>query len=255
MSLVLSTLLSQIVNRAPRGVLPSAALAFALLLIWPYPKSASSFQYLTAEDEFPVEMCDFIEANNLKGNIFAYYNWGGYLHLRTGGRMKVFIDGRADTVYDDRILLQYNAVQGVKEGWQNVIESSGADFILWPRDRRGSHLAELVQAGRWRPLYDDAVSVLLVRSDSSPSERLKATPDSGYKELAIAVKQLERQEYDSAEEETKRAISMLPGSRYACRLLADILNRKGKADQGLVQAQTCRKCFPTTVSIRTLFLP
>jgi hypothetical protein len=98
MSLVLSTLLSQIVNRAPRGVLPSAALAFALLLIWPYPKSASSFQYLTAEDEFPVEMCDFIEANNLKGNIFAYYNWGGYLHLRTGGRMKVFIDGRADTV-------------------------------------------------------------------------------------------------------------------------------------------------------------
>jgi hypothetical protein len=255
LSLVLFHLLGRIVERAARVILPSTALGFALLLIWPYPKSISAFQYLTAEDQFPVEVCNFIEANNIRGNTFAYYNWGGYLHLRTGGGMKVFIDGRADTVFDDRTLLLYNTVQGFKEGWQQVIESSETNFILWPRDRRGSPMAELVQSGRWRALYDDAVSVLLVRYDSAPSERLKPTLDSGYKRLALGVRQFELQAYDSAEEETKRAVTMLPGSNYACRLLAEIFKKNGKADQAFTQDQRCKKCFPTSVKPWMVFLP
>ncbi|HKA23188.1 MAG TPA: hypothetical protein VKN18_33280 [Blastocatellia bacterium] len=244
-AVVLRELLGTKLRRVPTGILPSAAFICALLLIWPYPKSVSAFQYLTDEDQFPIEVCNFIESNNLKGNVFAYYNWGGYLHLRTGGGMKVFLDGRADTVYDDQTVLQYARVQGFKDGWQQVIDSSGADFILWPRDRRGSPMAELVQAGRWQPLYDDAVSVLLVRSDSVPAERLKPTPDSGYKRLALGVKLFEKREYDSAEEETKRAITMLPGSSFACHMLADIFRNTGRTGQGESQERKCKKCFPT----------
>src|SRR5262245_26330554 len=58
-SLVLPLLLSRTARRIPSGLLPSAALAFGLLLIWPYPKSVSAFQCLTGEVQFPVEVCNF----------------------------------------------------------------------------------------------------------------------------------------------------------------------------------------------------
>jgi len=60
---------------------------------WLHPFSPYALHYLTVEDAFPIETCNFIEANQLSGNMFSYYNWGGYLHLRTDGRMKVYIDG------------------------------------------------------------------------------------------------------------------------------------------------------------------
>ena len=126
-----------------------------------------------------MEACNFIEVNGLTGNLFAYYNWGGYVHLRTAGRMRVFNDGRADTVYDRDTLVRYHQVQGFREGWQQVMETNGAEYILWPRDHRGRPFAELIQSGRWKLLYDDAVSVLLVRSDRAPTQPLQQTPIPG----------------------------------------------------------------------------
>jgi hypothetical protein len=219
------------------------ALGLGVFLIWPYPKSASAFHYLTAEDEFPVEVCNFIDVNRLGGNVFAYYSWGGYLHLRTAGRMKVFIDGRADTVFDDETVLRYGAVQGFKPGWREVIESSNAEFILWPRDSRGRQFSELVQSGRWQFLYDDAVSVLLVRSDRVPSE-LQQTPDSGYKHLALGMKSFEQQQYDISEKELEKAIELLPASSFTCRLLTDLRRKQGKAEQAVEQDRKCKACFP-----------
>ena len=85
--------------------LPALRALLGVLWLLPYPLSPYAFHYLTLEDAFPIETCNFIEANQLSGNVFSYYNWGGYLHLRTGGRMKVYIDGRADTVYDKVVIL------------------------------------------------------------------------------------------------------------------------------------------------------
>jgi hypothetical protein len=229
----------------PLLVPPLAALTLAVFLIWPYPKSSTAFHYLTAEDEFPVEVCNFIEVNNLSGNVFAYYNWGGYLHLRTAGRVKVFIDSRADTVFSDETLRQYDQVQGFKQGWQQVIESTGAEFILWPRDKRGRQLVELVQSGRWQLLYDDAVSALLVRTDRAPAQ-LRQTPESGHKHLALGVKSFEQGQYENSEREIEKAISMLPASSFACRWLADVHVKQGRSEQAASQVQKCKKCFPSS---------
>ena len=244
-AIALARLIARAAERVPKMAPPLAALALAVFLIWPYPKSSTAFHYLTAEDQFPVEVCNFIEVNNLSGNVFAYYNWGGYLHLRTAGRMRVFIDSRADTVFSDETLRLYEQVQGFRQGWQQVIESSGAEFILWPRDRRGRQLAELVQSGRWQLLYDDAVSALLVRADHAPAQT-QQTPESGHKHLALGVKSFEQEQYENSEREIERAIAMLPASSFACRWLADVYAKQGKSEQADAQVRKCNKCFPTS---------
>jgi hypothetical protein len=41
---------------------------------------------------------------------FSFYNWGGFVHLRGEGRLKVFVDGRSETVYADEIFRRYMRV-------------------------------------------------------------------------------------------------------------------------------------------------
>ena len=81
----------------------SLALVHALLRWLLHPALiGTGLRYLTAEYSHPADVrWDFIEANGIAGNaLCALRNWGGYIHWRTDGRLKVYVDGRADTIYD-----------------------------------------------------------------------------------------------------------------------------------------------------------
>jgi hypothetical protein len=88
--------------------LPVAAMALGAWWLAPYPLSSRSFLYLTSEDSFPVEALNVAQANKLTGKVFTFYEWGGYVDLRTDGALQVFIDGRADTVFSDQTYTQEN---------------------------------------------------------------------------------------------------------------------------------------------------
>src|SRR5262249_45972984 len=191
LALALALALSRLGAFVRRGIPPIVPALGALLVagVWlaPYPKNSTAFQYLTAEYEFPVETLNFVNANRLSGNVFAYYRWGGYVDLCTQGRIKVFIDGRAETVYADQTYLEYLTVLDRKPGWIDVIESSGADFVLWPRWQEKDVVTGLVHTGRWRPLYRDSVSQLLVRTTTTLPDPLVVSPESAYRQLSLGV--------------------------------------------------------------------
>ncbi len=236
------------VKKVPAYVAPAAVALLGIFWLYPYPISPYAFHYLTAEDEFPIETANFIEANHLSGNVFAYYNWGGYLHYRTAGAMKVFIDGRADTVYDNATLQQYSQVQNFKPGWEDALERSGAQFVLWPRNEQGRPMAQLITSGRWRVLTDDFVSVLLVRSDQSLPETMENTPDSAYKQLTSGIQYQEQKKYDLAEEYFKLALSKMPYLRTACNSLVQAQTAQGKKDEAAKTLSTCNRNFPNSAS-------
>lgn len=231
---------------------PALVALLGLIWLWPYPLSPYAFRYLTVEDAFPVETCNFIETNQLSGNVFSYYSWGGYLHLRTDGRMKTYIDGRADTLYDNETLLRYAAVQGFKPGWQTVIDSSNAQYILWPRNEHGRPLAELVTSGRWQVLFDDFVSVLLVRKDLQPAGPLKPSPGSAYKEVTEGVKKLEQRRFDEAERDFREALALDPFIKVACDSLAQAQAQQGKKQEALQSLKECQRVFPDNARAATI---
>ena len=156
-----------------RWALPVAALVFGVARLADHPLSTAAFADLTMLEKFPVAACDFVDAKRIAGKVFAYYNWGGYLHLRTDGRLQVFIDGRADTVFDAKTYNDYVRVLRMKPGWMDVVFGSAADYVLWPDDEVP---AALVKSGRFRPLADDEVSVLLVRADRAQPSASASRP-------------------------------------------------------------------------------
>jgi hypothetical protein len=247
-SLVVAPALAAVIPvRVPRiPQLAAPALAALLGFIWllPYPLSPYAFHYLTVEDDFPIETCNFIEANQLSGNVFSYYNWGGYLHLRTDGRMKVYIDGRADTVYDNETMLRYAAVQAFRPGWEEILEGTGAQYVLWPRNEEGKPLGQLVTSGRWQVLFDDFASVLLVRRDQQPPGPLKPTSDSAYRRVTEGIKNLERQRFDEAERDFRGALALMPYMRLACNSLVQVQAQQGKNHEALQSLENCQRIFP-----------
>lgn len=239
----LHQLLAPVRSRLPRFVAP--AIAFLIGVIWlaPYPRASYAFHYLTAEGTFPIDTLDFIEANQLSGDIFAYYNWGGYLHHRTAGRLRVYIDGRAGAVFDDDTYRRYVNVLSQGPGWIDVVEGSGARYVLWPRHYRPL-LKTLIGTKRWRPIYEDAVSMLLVRADRVPAAALVPPPPSPYRDLGGGLHRLERGMFDEAIRYLERARAGAPHMGLACELLAKAQAGAGDVPAGRATLAECQRQFP-----------
>jgi acyl-ACP--UDP-N-acetylglucosamine O-acyltransferase len=143
--------------------LPVALLAVAAARLAPQPLAAApAFAALTETRFFPSAAVTALEAHATHGRVFNLYNWGGYLHWRGGGRFPVFVDGRADAVYDQETLRLYlQVVEGVP-GWEGIVDRSGARFVLWPAAQPQARA--LLATGRWRVLHHDRLAVLLERT-------------------------------------------------------------------------------------------
>jgi hypothetical protein len=224
------------------------ALMFGLYRLLPYPtQSGPAFHYLTAEYSFPVEMLNFIEANGITGNVYALWNWGGYIHWRTDGGLKVYVDGRADTVYDDETYNNYVTVLGSRPGWLELVEQSDANYVLWPHSRGKGRdkLRELVGTGRWRPIYSDAVSWLLARKVKVPEEDYKPSPPGPWRDLAMARNGEWAGNSEHAAHYAEKVRELMPWHKDACSLLIAshrAQNQPQAADEVLAD---CRSYFPT----------
>ena len=226
---------------------PAVALLAGLFMLLPYPQSpAHAFHYLTAQYTYPVDILDFIEVNEIEGKVFAHYSWGGYLHLRTHGKMQVYIDGRADTVYNAKTYRTYNVVAGHRRGWLSVLESSGAEFFLWPIDsHKGIEKSRaLINTGRWRLLRRDSVAFLLVRENVALAPLEGVPRNSAYVAMATGMLHLHRGELEQAEEQFLKTLERLPYHKFACLRLSQTQAFLGRADAAREQLMRCDRLYP-----------
>jgi hypothetical protein len=222
---------------------PAVVLALGVVWLAPYPlRSAHAFHYLTGEFAFPVEALRFVEVNRIRGDVFALYNWGGYIHLRTAGALRVFIDGRADRVFAPETYRAYVSVMARAPGWRDIVERSGAQYVLWP-DRLSGHTTELVKSGRWRVLYYDDTAVLLIGA-SVPMPSTESTPDSAYRQVALGTYAYESGALDAAETHFARALEMLPYLAPACDAMARVQASRGELARARETARRCVALFP-----------
>jgi hypothetical protein len=213
----------------------------------PYPLRADvAFHYLTAEYVYPHGLADFVELNDLQGKTFAYYNWGGYLHWRGDGQLKVFLDGRANTLFDDATYLDYLAVLGGRAGWIERVEQSGAQLFLWPRSSGGERLLQgLLQTRRWRLLHEDARGSLLAHESFALPPTLRHPKHTLASDLSSVVAALRRNDVQAALTAASRAHDRRPWDHDACSWLRrslQLANRKAEADAVIAD---CRQWFPS----------
>jgi hypothetical protein len=212
----------------------------------PYPLGPRAFDPLSWASRMPVDSVSFMEENGLQGNVFAYYLWGGYVHWRTAGRLRVHFDTRSDTLFADETMREHEHVTSLAWDAPSIVERSGADMVLWPMSSPAFRrlVQQLEATGHWQPVYRDGVSVLLVRNSVTLPTPLRPTPDSGYHWWALGRQALDSQRLAEAVPALEHALAEDPHLWPACQDLAVAQAVQGDREATLRTVDRCRAIFP-----------
>jgi hypothetical protein len=105
--------------------------AMAVLVAIPSLPNAQVYRQARSEGRlsYPKAALTWIEENRPDANVFANYTWGGYILNGLYPRGHVFIDGRSE-MYGKRVIDDYRTIIAANDGWQELLESSGANAVV-----------------------------------------------------------------------------------------------------------------------------
>ncbi len=110
---------------------------------------------------YPKEAVAWMKGQNLTGNCLARYEWGGYVAWQLKGRVKVFVDGRAD-FYPMKVLKDFMTAYYGRANWQRVLNRHGVTIVIAPPDSSLANLL-LLRASEWRCVYRDKTALVFTR--------------------------------------------------------------------------------------------
>jgi hypothetical protein len=111
----------------------------------------------------PVGAVEFLEQNNVRGNLLVPFNYGSYALWELRGKMRVSMDGRYDLVYSPATYLRVDDFFNARGDWPTLLTSPAPNAILVPR-ADAVYPKLLVEPGWNEAWRDDSDAVFLPRS-------------------------------------------------------------------------------------------
>ncbi len=109
----------------------------------------------------PVNATNFIEQQNIKGNMFNTYRYGGYLLHRLYPEQKVFIDIRAD-MYGADFIGKYETLLFAKNGWLKLVDDYNIAYFIC--DKFTPIARALREHSEFTVLYEDSLSIVAIKN-------------------------------------------------------------------------------------------
>lgn len=195
----------------------------------------------TAKDFFPQDTVEFIKMNHLQCRILNEDAMGGYLIWTLYPELKVFIDQRADTLYDEKIYADHSAIRWGEKPWEEIFSKYGFDTVLWSRDHE--MYEKLSSDPGWKVLYSSAFYTLFVRLDRRGNHLFEEMrqghlvfPGAAYADFSRGYDDYRAQRYDSATAKLKRAIQRDPDLSPAYLVLAMVYLFSEDPDYSLAES-------------------
>jgi hypothetical protein len=111
---------------------------------------------------YPRGAVAYMERHHLPPRVFVSYGWGGYLLWHLFPRYRDYMDSRADTLYNTRILRGYLDMYAAHPDWNQVLNQNQVqDVLIEPTAPLSQVLAE---SKGWKLVYKDSTAVLYTRS-------------------------------------------------------------------------------------------
>jgi hypothetical protein len=142
-------------------------LAFLILVCLAYPIEGAHFITPAAlraaeSDAYPQKAMRYLDGHSLPANVFAPYTWGGYIVWKSGLRYSDFIDGRANTLFDTRLLNDYLLAYNAQPEWSQVLSKYRVGTVMI---QPSSPLAAALEHdSSWRLAYQDGQAAIFRRT-------------------------------------------------------------------------------------------
>jgi hypothetical protein len=116
-----------------------------------------------ARDSFPVDSTSFLENIDAEGKLLNIYSDGGYLAFRLGPKVRIAIDGRTPTLFDDELYFSIRAAALHRSAFDAFVLRYAPDMILTDPARPVCRM--LSQDPRWRAVFLGFDRALFFRSE------------------------------------------------------------------------------------------
>ena len=156
--------------RPARALLSAGALALVLVFA---RDERGGLQRLwrgdwVSRDVYPVEAADFIGASGLRGNMYNWYDWGGYLIWRLAPERKVYIDGRNINpgMHWESSVINMGFDQPGQYNWKTLLERYAVGYVVIPAEFRGKRFPlfeRLYQDPDWALVFGSGNSAVFAR--------------------------------------------------------------------------------------------
>ncbi|GAB4369812.1 MAG: hypothetical protein Kow00128_16300 [Deltaproteobacteria bacterium] len=147
----------------------AAGLAAAALLLFGGATLSFSMSQLEygvgiTEHKFSFQAAEFLRKNPIPGNMFNFFDIGGFLDWQLYPQARTFLDGRT---YNRKVFLEHQTVTGGMPGWREILDRYGVTHIVTKAvDSSGMVLpiiSALANAPDWSLVYSDGLFVIFVK--------------------------------------------------------------------------------------------
>ncbi len=120
--------------------------------------------YIEKKEMAILPAINYVLHNYPDKRIINDYDFGGRIIYESKGKLPVFIDGRAGTVYSEAVMSDYIDFLTLKEGWQEILDKYRIDviFLKNSRDFVKDYKKGLYQ-DKWQEVYHDDMASIYIR--------------------------------------------------------------------------------------------
>jgi hypothetical protein len=110
----------------------SVAAAVVILFdgYWIYGPPGLPLTMATDDRFFPVGLVKYMKDTGVRGRVFNHYDWGAYLFFNFDQDIKVFIDQRANILYDIDLFMDWLRIATVPEAIKTAAEQYKIDYVV-----------------------------------------------------------------------------------------------------------------------------
>lgn len=122
--------------------------------------------YIEKAEESPAAAINYVTQNYAGKQVLNDYDLGGRIIYESKGKLPVFIDGRAGTVYTEEILKDFISFYTLDEGWQKILGKYGIDVILVAnKSRFAKNYEKGAYHDSWQQVYHDGAASVYTRKN------------------------------------------------------------------------------------------
>jgi hypothetical protein len=144
------------------GLSVAAAVVMLFDVYWIYGRPILPRNMRTDDRFFPAALVQHMKDAGVRGRVFNHYDWGAYLFFNFDQDIKVFIDQRANILYDVQFFEQWLRAATVPEDMRRAAETYQFNYIVTRPDQLIVSQAA-IESGIFGLEYVDNVGALLVR--------------------------------------------------------------------------------------------
>ncbi len=127
--------------------------------VWPKLIHFSPAKSIT----FPKAEIDYILSNRPQARLFNFYDYGGYVIYESEGKMKTFIDGRAETAFPPELINDYIRFDRAEIGWENMLDKYKIDTVLM-KQGIGPQFDYFKNSKEWREVIRGPFAIVYVKN-------------------------------------------------------------------------------------------